>query len=450
MARKRDDRQGRRNSRINDEQYFQPLDSQMSQQQYYQQPDNGRQQYYQQPGNGRQQYYQQQGNGQQQYYQQQGNGQQQYYQQPGGQPYYQDQYYRQTYTQPPLKKKRRTGRKVALFVFEVILLVVLAVVLYVAAQLSKMEKVEIEEQQIEQKVQQQLPEQVVKKLKGYWNIALFGVDSREGSTTSALSDAIMVASINRDTKEVKLVSVYRDTYLDNTNGDYRKATECYLMGGPERAINMLNKNLDLDITNFLTVNMNVLAEVVDSIGGVEIDVREDEVIHLNNYQVEGSEITGKDIINIGPGLQTLNGLQALSYCRIRYTEPIDEERPGLDYERAIRQRRVLDKILEKVKHMDVLSLTQMVQNLLPYVSTNLTELQLLDLAKDITAYNLVDTAGFPYEKEAVQMQGDIVVPVNLAANVSQLHDYLFGSTGYEPSATVQEISDTIANATGIY
>lgn len=446
MAPKREDRETRRNNRMDQQGGGQPG--------YYQQPGGapqGQTGYYQQQGGapqGQQGYYQQPMNGQQGYYQQPMNGQTGYYQQPmNGQP----PYYQPANGMVKKKKKKRTARKVILFVFEVILLVVLAVVLYVAAQLSRMKRVEIETPKIEQQVQAQLPEQVVQKLKGYWNIALYGVDSREGSTTSALSDAIMVASINRDTKEVKLVSVYRDTYLDNTNGDYRKATECYLMGGPERSINMLNKNLDLDITNFLTVNMNVLAEVVDDIGGVEIDVREDEINHLNNYQVEGSEITGKEIVPVtSTGLQTLNGLQALSYCRIRYTEPKDEEHPGLDYERAQRQRVVLELILEKVQQMDIVSLTGMVQDLLPYVSTNLTQGEILNLAKDIASYKLVGTEGFPFEKQAVQMQGDIVVPVNLARNVSELHDYLFGSSGYEPTATVQEISDYIANTTGVY
>lgn len=441
MARKREDyetRRNRKNQPVNDAQYG------YSQQPYGQQPTylNGQQPYGQQPYNNGQQpynagYQQSYYNGQQPNY----NPQQAYINNP---PYDQGRV-------PVKKKKKRTRRKVILFIFEVILLLVLAVILYAAVQLSKLEKVDIEEQKIEQQVQQQLTTQVQQKLKGYWNIALYGVDSREGSTTSALSDAIMVASINRDTKEVKLVSVYRDTYLDNTNGEYRKATECYLMGGPERSINMLNKNLDLDITNFLTVNMNVLAEVVDSIGGVEIDVREDELIHLNNYQVEGSEITGKEIVPVEyAGLQTLNGLQTLSYCRIRYTAPKDEEHPGLDYERAQRQREVLELILQKVQKMDIISLTGLIQNLLPYVSTNLTQTEILSLAKDIASYKLVDTKGFPFEKQAVQNHGDIVVPVNLAANVSELHDYLFGSQGYEPSATVQEISDIIANDTGVY
>ena len=137
----------------------------------------------------------------------------------------------------------------------------------------------------------------------------------------AHSDSIIVASINNKTKDVKLVSVYRDTYLDNTNGEYRKATECYYFGGPERSINMLNKNLDLNITDFITIDFNGLADVIELMGGIEIDVQEDEIKWINGYQEEGSQVTGREIVPVTqPGLQTLNGLQAMSYCRIRYTE----------------------------------------------------------------------------------------------------------------------------------
>ena len=475
MARKKEDRNSRRSRES--EQYYQQGH------QYYQDP-NGN--YYQQnPGYQDQggAYYQQNPGYQDQggaYYQQNPGYQDQggaYYQQnPGyqdpngayyqqgmnGQNYYQDQggaYYQQgmngqPYYQPGMgevpagkgkKKKGRRVRKVVLFIVEVLLLAILAVGLYVGATLSKLDTVEIEEDTIVENVKVQLDEKVVEKLKGYWNIALFGVDSRYASTESALSDTIIVASINKDTKEIKLVSVYRDTYLDQTNGEFSKANEAYIMGGASRAINMLNRNLDLDITNFVTVNMNVLAEVVNAIGGVEIDVREEEIEWINNYQNEGSEITGLEKIPVTyAGVQTLNGLQAMSYCRIRYI--------GLDYERTERQRKVLNKIFEKVQSMDIISLTGIIDDVLPYISTNLTQAEILSLAKDVTSYKMGENTGFPFDKLATDTDaGDTVVPVNLASNVTQLHEFLFGSEeAYVPSETVQSISDTIMNRTGVY
>ena len=494
MARKKKSREERRSgAQINQQGYqpyqpYQPMDGQPNYQggndPYYQQPMNGQPNYqgnsdpyYQQPMNGQpnyqggsDSYYQQPMNGQPNY---QGNSDS-YYQQPmggqpnyqgGGDPYYQQpmngqpyqqQYSRNTGYQQPgseaqaealRKKKKRRTRKIVMFVVEVIVLVILAGALYIAAAFSKMETVELEnEEEIKQQVVEQLDEEVVEQLNDYWNIALYGVDSRSGETSmQTRTDTIMVASIDRATKEVKLVSVYRDTYLDNTDGHYRKATECYEAGGASRSINMLNRNLDLDITNYVSVDMSVVAEVVDMVGGVEIDVRDDEITHLNNYQVEGSEITGKEIIPVTEtGPQVLNGLQAMSYCRIRYTD-------GADYERTERQRTVLGKIFEKVQKLDILTLTGMIDQILPYITTNLTKTEILSLAKDVAAYKIGETAGFPFNKTAMGSDwGDIVVPVDLQSNVTELHEFLFGTQNYVPSSQVQEISAYISNYTGYY
>ena len=491
MARSRDERDERRAGRdagrttqtnhqnLNGQQYYQQgpggqqqyyHQSQSGQQQYYQQGQSGQQQYYQQGPGGQQQYYQQGQNGQQ-YYQQGQNGQERYQQGLGGQQQYyqQNPYGQQRYQQNPrggqpygayhaetmaasAKKKKKKKRRKILFVFELLLLLVLAVGLYAAATLSRVQRVEIKDSEIQKKVEEQLPEYTAKALKGYWNIALYGVDSREGLDVGQ-SDTIMVCSINKDTKEVKLASVYRDTYLETGDGSYnfRKATDVYGIYGVERSISMLNENLDLDISDFVTVNMNVVAEVVNDIGGVDIEVREDEINFLNGYQNEGSEITGLDIVPVtSAGMQTLNGLQALSYCRIRYTDAIDSEHEGLDYERTYRQRKVLEQILAKVKTMDVLTINNIINDVMSDVSTSLSTTEILSLAKDIASYNLSDTTGFPFDKQTADVDaGDCVIPVNLAQNVKQLHEFLFSNEEYEPSDVVQGISDEIAYRTGI-
>ena len=481
MARSRDERDERRAGRdagrttqtnhqnLNGQQYYQQ--GQSGQQQYYQQSQSGQQQYYQQGQSGQQQYYQQGPGGQQQYYQQGQTGQQYYQQGPGGQQQYyqQNPYGQQRYQQNPrggqpygayhaetmaasAKKKKKKKRRKILFVFELLLLLVLAVGLYAAATLSRVQRVKIKDNEIQKKVEEQLPEYTAKALKGYWNIALYGVDSREGLDVGQ-SDTIMVCSINKDTKEVKLASVYRDTYLETGDGSYnfRKATDVYGIYGVERSISMLNENLDLDISDFVTVNMNVVAEVVNDIGGVDIDVREDEINFLNGYQNEGSEITGLEIVPVtSAGMQTLNGLQALSYCRIRYTDAIDSEHEGLDYERTYRQRKVLEQILAKVKTMDVLTINNIINDVMSDVSTSLSTTEILSLAKDIASYNLSDTTGFPFDKQTADVDaGDCVIPVNLAQNVKQLHEFLFANEEYEPSDVVQGISDEIAYRTGI-
>ena len=341
----------------------------------------------------------------------------------------------------PDDRKRRTARrkkkKHITFVIEILVLVLLAAGLFVAAKVGKIKRTDVSKGDI-----------VINNdvdLKGYTNIALFGVDSREGSLDKdAHSDAILVASINNETKDVKLVSVYRDTYLDNTNGEFRKATECYYFGGPSRAISMLNKNLDLYITDFVTVDFTAVADVVDALGGIDIDVQEDEIVHLNNYQVEGSQVTGKEIVPVEyAGLQTLNGLQALSYCRIRYTE-------GSDFKRTERQRTVLQKILEKAKGADLLTLNSLIDKVAGNMMTSLNNTELLSLVKDVASYNLTDQTGFPFNLTTANLQaGDCVVPVSLEDNVRQLHQWMFGDDSYQPSDSVQEISWQIMNDTGI-
>ena len=418
--------------------------------QYYQQNPNGGQYYQQNPNGG--QYYQQNPNGGQ-YYQQNPYGQQRYYQNARGQQGYGMPYQAEAAAAAEKKKKKKKKRKV-LFVFELLLLIVLAVGLFAAAKLSKVQRVKIKDDEIKQKVEEQLPEYTAKAMQGYWNIALYGVDSRDGED-SGQSDTIMVCSINKDTKEVKLASVYRDTYLESGNNEnsFKKATDVYGIYGVERSIKMLNENLDLDITDFMTVNMNAVADLVNDVGGVDIEVREDEINFLNGYQNEGSEITGMEIIPVTEaGMQTLNGLQALSYCRIRYTEAIDAEHEGLDYERTFRQRKVLEQILQKAQKMDPLTITKIVDDVLDNVDTSLSTTEILNLAKDVAAYKLPSdgTTGFPFNKQTADVDaGDCVIPVNLAENVKQLHEFLFDNEDYEPSDTVQNISNEIAYRTGI-
>ena len=469
MARDKDERDMRRtgmdNGRTAQTNHQNPNGGQYYQQnpnggQYYQQNPNGGQYYRQNPNGGQYhqqnpnggQYYQQNPNGGQ-YYQQNPYGQQRYYQNGRGQQGYGMPYQAEAAAAAEKKKKKKKKRKV-LFVFELLLLIVLAVGLFAAAKLSKVQRVKIKDDEIKQKVEEQLPEYTAKAMQGYWNIALYGVDSREGED-SGQSDTIMVCSINKDTKEVKLASVYRDTYLESGNNEnsFKKATDVYGIYGVERSIKMLNENLDLDITDFMTVNMNAVADLVNDVGGVDIEVREDEINFLNGYQNEGSEITGMEIIPVTEaGMQTLNGLQALSYCRIRYTEAIDAEHEGLDYERTFRQRKVLEQILQKAQKMDPLTITKIVDDVLDNVDTSLSTTDILNLAMDVASYKLPSdgTTGFPFDKQTADVDaGDCVIPVNLAENVKQLHEFLFDNEDYEPSDTVQNISNEIAYRTGI-
>ena len=341
------------------------------------------------------------------------------------------------------RRRKETARREAYagskasFIWKIVLLLIAACALLVFWRLSRMEHMSLSGL---------LKNEGVTGHDGVQDFVIYGVDSREGHLTEeAHSDTIILCSMNRKAGTVKLVSVYRDTYLDNTNGEYRKATECYYFGGPQRSVSMLNKNLDLNLKDYLTVDFRAVVKAVDLIGGVEVEVTEDELPYINGYQTENAEVTGAEITPVTQaGYQHLNGIQALAYCRIRYTE-------GSDYRRTERQRAVLEQVFARAKSQGPVKLAQLVDAMLPDISTSFSSPQLLGLATSLQDCSISETTGFPFDLQAANISaGDCVVPVNLARNVSQLHAFLYGEQGYEPSQTVQQISDQIASATGIY
>ena len=345
------------------------------------------------------------------------------------------------------RAKKRKKAKMITFAIEAVILIVLLVVLYVLNRTELLSKVTYDDEVVQDSVNE-LTEETLEVMEEYTNIALFGLDTRQAGSLGKgnRSDTIMVASINNDTKDVKIVSVYRDSYLNLANDKYRKCNEAYSVGGPEQAVAMLNMNLDLKIDHYMSVDFLAVSEVVDLLGGIEIDVDEYEIEHLNNYTVETSKVTGKKTEKLTKtGLQTLDGVQATSYCRIRYTA-------GDDFKRTERQREVLETIAKKAKTMSVSQLDEIIKKVFPMCATNMTVDQLLAIAADGLSYNIVGTSGFPFDvvTDSVGSAGSCVVPVDMEKNVSQLHKYLYDAEGYQPSETVVKISDKIKNDTGVY
>ena len=270
--------------------------------------------------------------------------------------------------------------------------------------------------------------------KGYRTIALFGIDSR--STTSMAegnrSDSIIIASINNDTKEVKLASVYRDSLLqvDYDGGITTKITHAYAYGGPEMAVRALNANLDLEITDFVTVNFTALAQAIDDLGGITIDVREAELEMLNACITEQIGISGEYSDGVfSAGTQLLNGTQATGWARIRSTDQGD-------ITRTERQRTVIAKMIQKAKSSDLSTINDIIDDVFPNIYTSLTKKELMSLAKDMFDYNLGDTIGFPmaYAPVTTDAKGAVLVPADLTTNVSALHEFLFGTQDITPGS----------------
>ncbi len=342
------------------------------------------------------------------------------------------------------KKAARKKKRMIIFGVEILLLLVLVVGFYVVRQLDRLQRPIVDPEQVQ--INETLPEETVKTMSGYTNIALFGLDTRTPGQLGKgnRSDTIIIASINNDTQEVKLVSVYRDTYLDMANGKFNKCNGAYSSGGPEQAMAMLNKNLDLDIKYYISVDFAALTETIDLLGGIYIDVDESEITHLNNYTVETSKVTGVETQKLTQtGVQLLDGVQATSYCRIRYTA-------GDDFKRTERQREVIGEIVNTAKQADISKINEIINTVFSKIATNYTNEEIIQMAPEMIGYNIVDTQGFPFDRipASVKGKGSCVVPVNLAENVKQLHEYLFGNYSYTPSDEVQAISDQITNDTG--
>lgn len=354
------------------------------------------------------------------------------------------------------KKAARRRRRTLLFVAEIIILVVMLGFLYTVLKTEKVDKIKIDEETIVMEMNENVEQNEV--MKGYRNIALFGVDSRNGSLGKGTrSDTIIIASINQDTGDVKLLSVFRDTYLNLGNDTYNKCNAAYAKGGPEQAITMLNKNLDMNITDYITVGFDGLIEVIDALGGVDINVAENEISHLNNYQIsmvgtttDGVTFTateGKDYTAVThSGMQTLNGLQATAYCRIRYI--------GNDFQRAQRQRDVIAAIAEKAKKANVSKLNDVANGVMDNVSTSLDISEILSVMKDLGNYSIVANDGFPFEEYrttgTVGSKGSCVIPLDLEKNVEELHRFLFEENDYQVSSEVKEFSKKVASDTGKY
>ncbi len=324
---------------------------------------------------------------------------------------------------------------------------IMAAVLYAVLKVEKVGKVELNEEKLV--INEEVKERAeTTKMKGYRNIALFGVDSTTGALAkNTRSDTIMIASINLDTGECKLVSVYRDTYLNLSNDTYNKCNAAYMKGGPEMAINMLNMNLDMNITDFITVGFAGLADTIDALGGVMIDVDEAEINHLNSYQFTMAEDLKRPYKEVtSTGYQQLTGLQATAYCRIRYTA-------GDDFKRTERQREVLMAMADKAKTASAATLNQIATDVFNEIYTSLDLTEIVELLGSVNDYKIVDQAGFPYEEYrttgTIGSKGSCVIPVDLKESVEWLHKFLFDED-YTASSEVQSYSDKIKSDTSPY
>ena len=290
--------------------------------------------------------------------------------------------------------------------------------------------------------------QVDSDLRNYRNIAILGIDARNMSDdTNVISDAIIIASINKKTNEIKMFSVYRDTMLDlgdDTPG-LDKVTHAYYYGGPTKVLYALNKNLDLNIKEVVVVNWKSVADTVDALGGLDIEIQESEIYEMNKYiQDTYNNIGGSNEKIKEAGMQTLNGNQAVTYARIR------KDSSEGDYRRNERMKIVVQAAFEKAKGMNVSTLENISEEILPEIKTNMSSADMMGMLLKLTSYTMTDSVGWPYEVGSYSNNGWYGPPVTLESNVSQLHEEFFAQEDYTPTQDVQKISNRISARTGLY
>ena len=324
------------------------------------------------------------------------------------------------------KKNKKRGLK-AFGIIVLVLLILLAIIIgsivwVINDKFSKMQQVDIDEEELS------VSSEVEQNLSEYRNIVLFGIDSRQDTYSKGnRSDCIIIASLNNTTKEVKLISVYRDTYVNIEGHGLDKITHAYSYGEAPLAIKTLNTNLDLNIKEFVTVNFDAVKEIVDNIGGISMNITQEEVSHIPGISKAGT--------------YNLTGEQALAYSRIRYAT-------GGDYKRTERMRDVLTAVMNKIKTFDISRLNSFIDFVLPKIYTNISASDVFSMIPSLTSIKVTNSIGWPYNTQGITLDRWYGVPITLESNVKQLHEEVFGETDYTPSETVKQISQSIVDKTG--
>ncbi len=280
---------------------------------------------------------------------------------------------------------------------------------------------------------------------GYWTIAVYGLDSRDGRTgKGALADVQMIAGINKKTGEIRLASVFRDTYLQiNSDGDFNKINEAYFLGGYEQAVTAFEDNFDLKIDDCATFNWKAVADAINVLGGIDLEITDQEFAYINSFITETVESTGVGSVHLEhSGMNHLDGVQAVAYARLRLMDT--------DFKRTERQRKVIGLAMEKAKQADFKTLKSLIATVYPEIFTTIRVDDILWLVKNAKKYYIGQTSGFPFAHTEMKIsKKSCVVPTTLESNVVQLHAFLYDDMDYQPSDQVRYISARIGEISGL-
>lgn len=314
-----------------------------------------------------------------------------------------------------MKKKFSTGQKVLAITLSILLVLILSGAAYVTYLSNKVTRVDLDRSDVTNTGQT-----VAKEDADVITVALFGTDY-EGAEVGA-SDSTMILSINTKTNEIKLMSLMRDMYLDLPDGGKQNLNYTMSDGGPSLILKTINYNFNLNVDKFVQVDLTNLPVVIDILGGVTLDITADELNFINNYisHIDGNNGTSTQKLS-SPGLQLVNGTQAAAYCRIRYTE-------GRDYKRTERQRDVLSALFNEVKNISISDVPSLISNLLPLVSTNLTNSEILSISTKVLGMGVteIEQGRFPLDEHHTTEWTDMYhMIIDKEKTTEEIHKFIY-------------------------
>lgn len=302
------------------------------------------------------------------------------------------------------KKKKKLWPRILIGIAFVLIFAVTAFAVYGISLINKMDNVEIDKSNLGITSNEELEK--YDNYKSIKNIALFGVDAEEGQF--GRSDSIMIATVDPVHKKIKVTSIMRDSYVSIDGHGMDKVNHAYAFGGPELAIKTLNQNFGLNIEDFVTVNFSTLPQIIDTLGGVEIPITEEEVSHVPGIGAAGT--------------YNLTGEQALAYSRIRYAS-------GGDYERTHRQRNVMSALFKKALGMPISSYPTVLNNILPLVQTSLKTSDILSLGTKALGMGTSDLQQerFPQDEDCWgdSIDGIYYLMFDTETVKTKMRDYIF-------------------------
>lgn len=274
----------------------------------------------------------------------------------------------------------------------------------------------------------------------YTTFMLYGVDSRSNDTLvkDTNADTEIVVSLNNETGEISMVSIMRDTALQTSSGRYKKVTDSYCAYGVKESIEMMNRNLDLTITKYVTVNWKAVIDAINILGGIDVDIKAAEVSQINYFGEEANRYAGYSNyqnVSSGAGVKHLDGAQAVGFARIRN---VNRDGDSDDFARTNRQRIVIEAMLKAAKSADLSTINKLIDEVMPGIATNITFEEAIGLASNMSSYKIANQGRFPFDYKSGQY--DMLFPNTLSKGVSKLHEILYGEKNYQPSGTVNNIS----------